>query len=227
MTRAQDARLAGFTFLFYIAAGICGLITFDLATSGSTTAAARLANIAAHSSFMSLSIICSVLTILCAIVLAVTLFALTREEDVDLARLAMSCRLLEAATNTVPVLALIALINLAKDVAAPEISTSTVATLLLKAQAWSTPLSATMFAIGSAIYCALFLRGGWVPGWLAKLGLIASLLLVVMEPLEAAGLTKGVVAAIVWLPMLAFEVPFGIWLLRTGANARALPAEAK
>jgi hypothetical protein len=216
MTRVHSARLAGFAFLFYIAAGICGLMIFDLATPGRTIAA-RLASITAHSPFMSLSIICSMLTILCAIVLAVTLFALTRDEDVDLARLAMGCRLLEAAINTLPVLALIALINLVKDVAAQETSTTAVATLLFKAQAWTTPVSATMFAIGSAIFCALFVRGGCVPTWLGKLGFISSILLVVAEPLEAIGLTNGFSAAIVWLPMLAFEVPFGIWLLRTDA----------
>jgi len=62
MTRARNARLVGFTFLFYIAAGIFGLVTFDLATTGAT-AAARLASIAGLSPLMSLSIICSVLTI--------------------------------------------------------------------------------------------------------------------------------------------------------------------
>ncbi|HEX4639232.1 MAG TPA: DUF4386 domain-containing protein [Chthoniobacterales bacterium] len=215
MTQVHNARLAGFAFLFYIFAGICGMIAFDAATSGNTPVA-RLASITAHSPFMSLSIICSVLTILCAIALAVTLFALTREEDVDLARLAMSCRLLEAAINTAPLLALVALAHLAKDALAQESSVTAVATLLLKAQTWSTPIAATMFAIGSAIFCALFLRSRLIPTWMAKLGFIASVLLIVAEPLEAVGLTKGFFAAIVWLPMLAFEVPFGVWLLRSG-----------
>ena len=34
MTLKTNARLAGFTFLFYIAAGITSMVLFDRATSG-------------------------------------------------------------------------------------------------------------------------------------------------------------------------------------------------
>lgn len=223
MIRARNARVAGFTFLFYIAVGIGGVITCNLATSGSTTAD-RLTSVAAHPVSVTLSFICLLLTILCALILGITLFALTRQQDLDLARFAMSCRFLEAAINAFPAIALLALISLAtgNETASAEASTrDAIASLLLKVQGWSTPTSATMFAIGSAIYCALFLRGRLAPAWLMRLGLIASILLIVVEPLEAARVVGGLIAAIVWLPMLAFEAPFGIWLLVTGAESRA------
>jgi hypothetical protein len=75
MTRTTNARVAGFTFLFYIAAGIA-----SLALSGWSNATHVL----------------SVLTSLSALVLGVTLFALTREQDPDLALLALTCRIIEA-----------------------------------------------------------------------------------------------------------------------------------
>ncbi len=75
MTRTANARLAGFTFLFYIAAGITGL-----ALAGRTHATA----------------VTSVLTSFSALVLGVTLYAITRDEDPDLAMLAMTCRVIEA-----------------------------------------------------------------------------------------------------------------------------------
>jgi hypothetical protein len=45
---------------------------------------------------------------------------------------------------------------------------------------------------------------------------IASVLLVLVLPLRLAGFISGPITNLVWLPMLAFEVPFGLWLLVTG-----------
>jgi Domain of unknown function (DUF4386) len=74
MTRTTNARLAGFTFLFYIAAG--------------------LTMMAAHNA--RLSSVLTIFTSLSALVLGVTLYALTRGVDADLALLALTCRVLEA-----------------------------------------------------------------------------------------------------------------------------------
>ena len=49
MIRTTNARLAGFTFLFYIAAGVGGMILFGRAASADGIAA-KLAGIAAHGS---------------------------------------------------------------------------------------------------------------------------------------------------------------------------------
>lgn len=75
MTRTTNARLAGFTFLFYIVAGLAGL-----ALAGKT----------------QVTDVLSVLTSLSALVLGVTLYALTREQDPDLAMLGLVCRVVEA-----------------------------------------------------------------------------------------------------------------------------------
>ncbi|MDH3457927.1 MAG: DUF4386 domain-containing protein [Gemmatimonadota bacterium] len=74
MTRTTNARLAGFTFLFYIAAGITSLILGDEAAATS---------------------VLSVLTSLCALLLGVTLYAITRVQDPDLALLGLTCRIVE------------------------------------------------------------------------------------------------------------------------------------
>lgn len=75
MTRTANARLAGFTFLFYIAAGITSLVLADQAHARD---------------------VLSVLTSLSALVLGVTLYAITRDEDPDLALLGLGCRFIEA-----------------------------------------------------------------------------------------------------------------------------------
>jgi Domain of unknown function (DUF4386) len=75
MTRTTNARVAGVTFLVYIAAGIS-----SLALSGRAHATDVL----------------SLITSFCALVLGVTLYAITREQDRDLALLGLTCRVVEA-----------------------------------------------------------------------------------------------------------------------------------
>jgi hypothetical protein len=74
MTLNTNARIAGFTLLFYIVAGLSAL------------AVPREASVAA---------VLPLLTSFSALVLGVTLYAITRQQDADLAMLAMVCRIIE------------------------------------------------------------------------------------------------------------------------------------
>jgi hypothetical protein len=77
-------------------------------------------------------------------------------------------------------------------------------------------VGATFFAMASTVFCYLLLRGRLVPPPLAWLGILASVLLVVGLPLQYAGYIKGPASWYIWMPMLAFEVPLGFWLLAKG-----------
>lgn len=68
----------------------------------------------------------------------------------------------------------------------------------------------------SAIFSYLFLRGRMVPVVLAWIGIVASALLVVGLPLQLAGFLSGPATSLMWLPMLAFEVPLAVLLLVKG-----------
>jgi hypothetical protein len=75
MSRRTNATVAGIAFLVYIAAGIA------------TLALASRANAAA---------VLTLTTSLCALVLGVTLYAITRDVSPDLALLALLCRVIES-----------------------------------------------------------------------------------------------------------------------------------
>jgi hypothetical protein len=98
---------------------------------------------------------------------------------------------------------------------------NTVGALLLTAGGWTGLISAACFAVGSALFSYLFLRARSIPIPLAWLGVIASILLVVVLPLQIAGFISGPVTNYVWIPMIFFEVPLGLWLLIKGG---ALPS---
>jgi hypothetical protein len=74
MTISTNARLAGVAYLAYIALGIGGMAIGNAAVAGVT----------------------NVLTSFCAVLLGVTLYAITRDQDRDLAMIAMLCRVVEA-----------------------------------------------------------------------------------------------------------------------------------
>ena len=170
MTRPTAARVAGFTFLFYIVVGISSM------AGAFHGPAAVLATYAQNSS---------------AVILALTLFVVTRVEQPVVAALGMLFRLAEGALGP------------ALDLTGITVSQPT-------------SIDASLFAVGSTFFCWLLLRGRMLPRPLAWTGLIASLVLVVGLPLQLAGALGALVTTLMWMPMLAFEVPGGLWLLARG-----------
>ena len=158
------ARIAGFTFIFYIAVGIAGMVL------GSDS---------------QLNDLLLLLQSFSALALGVTLYALTREQGPILALFALICRVAEA-------------IQYGE--------------------------SAIYFSVGSLFFAWLLLRGRLIPTLLAQLGVIASALLVIVLPLQLAGLFGGAmswsasITWLVWLPMLIFELTLAFWLMIKGTN---------
>lgn len=175
---------------------------------------------------LRLAIVLTLLTIFAAIVLGVALYAITRDEDPDLAILALSCRVGEGVINTIPTLAAVAMLWLATDhgeAATDAGATDLFASSLLQLRGWSMLAGATVFAVGSTLYAYLFLRARSIPVPLAWLGIVASVVLVVGLPAELADYLRGPVTMWMWLPMLVFEVTLGLWLLIRGV---AIPEPA-
>jgi hypothetical protein len=216
MTRKTNARIAGFTFLFYIAVGITSMVLSGRATAGEGTAA-KLASIAQHATYVRITVILTLLAALSALVLAVTLFAITRDEDPDLAMLAMMCRVAEGITG-VFVAGTLGLLWLATTSGANTPDTAaaqTLAAFLLRMDAWSP--AAILFAVGSTLFSWLLLRGRMIPVAMAWLGVFSSVFLVVILPLQLVGLARAPITTVMWLPALVFELGLAMWLLIKGA----------
>src|SRR6266550_864359 len=111
MTRTSNARIAGIAYLLYIAVGLTSMQLSNRATNGDGMAA-KLASMAVHAADVRLAAVLSLIGCFCALVLAVTLYALTCEQDRDLAMLGLTCRAAEGivgAASTPATLALLAI----------------------------------------------------------------------------------------------------------------------
>jgi hypothetical protein len=187
------------------------------ATSGVGTAA-KLANIATHASQMRINLVLTLVICFTAFALAVSLYGITRDEDHELSMFALLCRSVEAGvTPVIGMLATMGVLSIASaEAAAADPTAYPVAAFLLKVRGWTPLFGATFFAVGSTVFSWLLLRGRMIPVSLAWLGVAASLLLVVGLPLQMTGVLSGSITQLMWLPMAAFEIPLGFWLLVRG-----------
>jgi len=223
MTRRTNASVAGFAFLLYIVVALSAMILSSRAASGEGIAA-KLAGIAQYAPVVRLAVVLELVGCFCALVLAVTLYAMTRDVDPDLALLAMTCRVAEGVIGAVSLSRPLGRLWLATTAGpdAPDPATAdALGALLMKMPDSSSTLAATFFAAGSTIFACLLLRGRIVPVALAWLGVLASILVVVLLPMELTGIVLGPIGKLMWLPMLAFEVSLALWLIVKGA---AMPA---
>lgn len=218
MTRTTSARLAGFTYLFYIAVALPANILFNRAAGGEGVAE-KLAGIAQHVTDVRIAILLSLLAGFTALALAVALYGITRNQDPELAVLALCCRAGEGVVIVILTLPTLGLLWLATPagVSAPDLPAAyALAASLFQVGDWGTIIAATLFAAGSTVFSWLLLRGRMIPVALAGLGVLASLLLLVGLPLRLAGFLAGPVVMLMWGPMLVFEVTVALWLIIKG-----------
>lgn len=213
MTRTTNARIAGYAFLIYIAGGITSMIMFRRAAGGDNIAA-RLDSLAQHPSALGPLVLLGFVQAFSAVALGVSLWAITRAQDEDLAMLGMVSRVGEGVIGGLSISPLLTLFQLGREGASAG-SLALAAHLIRPDVA----LPATFFAVGSTFFCWLLLRGQMIPTWLAWLGVSASVLLVVILPLQLAGYVRGMIEQFMWLPMLVFELVVAVWFIVKGVAA--------
>jgi hypothetical protein len=155
MTRTRSARIAGFTFLLYIAAGVA-LMALGGATAPDGTPAKL-----AHT-------VLALLASFSALVLAVTLYAITRDVDADVAMLGLACRVAESVLGAMPG------DNLLISATFFAVGSTLFAYLLLRGRmipvplAWLGVVASILLVVGLPLQLAGFLHGPvtaliWLP----------------------------------------------------------------
>jgi Domain of unknown function (DUF4386) len=201
--------------LIYIAAAFPSMVLMGRATGGAGIAE-QLVSLAQHANQVYLATVLSMIGSFCALVLAVTLWAITRDQDPDLAMLGLTCRVTEGVTGAVSLpgtLVLLSLVTAAGATAPNAGGLQVLGAFVLKQD----PLiAATFFAVGSTVFSSLLLRGRMIPLWLGWLGVIGSALLIITVPLQLTHVLGGVVTQLMWVPVAIFELVVAVWLIVKG-----------
>jgi hypothetical protein len=218
MTRAVVARLAGATFLLYIAVKVAGAVLFE-GSIGSGAATSRLAAVAAHAGDLRIATVLALGNCVCALVLAVLLYVYTRRGHAELSTFVLVCRTGEAVLFGAFALGIIALVFIAE--ASTQATRNTDASLvvaIIRSTRHATLVASFFFAIGSAAFAWVLMRARLAPRSLAVLGLVGSLVPIVGMPLQIIGATRGFNTGLLWVLMFLFEIALGVWLLASGGR---------
>lgn len=209
MSSAISARIAGFTLLAYIAAGVVSLVLTQ-AIGAQPDIAGKLARAAENIMFLRYAALLDLLCAFFALILAVTLYAVTSPHGATAAMFAMICRVVEGlliATSLSDTLGVLWLLE------QPTEGSGNVHLLASYVMRSEVALTSIFFAMGSLTFAWLFLRGRLIPAPLAWLGIIASLVLLIVLPPQLVGFLSDPMLSVAWLPMLLFEVPLALWLI--------------
>ncbi len=220
-TQIRYARLAGFMYLFIIAVYLLGvMITGRFEVPGNIAETTH--RVMEHELLFRFGLALGSLNALCAVLLAVSLYAAVRVIDKNLALLALAFELVYAAAGAA--LDLIDYAFLKQQMIACSSGIVDMRQLQALADLHSFLQSAAMsivvilYGAGSILFFYLFLKTSYIPRILAALGLFASVLVPftgfasLILPHPSKMLQLG------WLPMFAAEISVGLWLLIKGIN---------
>ena len=217
MTRMTNARIAGISYLLYIAVAYPGMVLNTRATKGDTVAA-KLATLSLHASDVRIIVISSFLSAMCAFALAVSLYRITRDANEEIAAGGMICRAAEGIVGAITIMPTLSLLAIAHDASPPGDASLQLAGFLLASGDWTTLLASSFFAVGSTLFCWLLMRARIIPLPLGILGFAGSGIIAAGLPLQLAGYITAPMMRPLWIPIALFEISVAFWFIIKGAR---------
>ena len=216
MRHSAEARIAGCAYLSYIVFAMSSSLLFARATAGDDVSQ-KLSTLHDMIWTARITVLFNLFETVCALILAVTLYQLVKAVSPTLALLAMLFRAGEGLLGTLPLLSKLELMRLATTPAAGSAGVSSYVSfgdeLLHRPDAG---FSEFCFVVGGFLFSYLFLRGRLIPRWLAWIGVITIGVQMIFVSLDIATMVPGSIVNWLWLPILLYEVPLGIWLIVKG-----------
>jgi uncharacterized protein DUF4386 len=164
---------------------------------------------------------------------AVVLFSVTRRHDEAAALGFVAARVLEAAVIVVGVISLYSVVTLRQDLAgatgADEAALATAGRTLVAVHDWTFLFGPGLMAgVNALLLGSVLYRSGLVPRVIPLLGLIGAPLLLASSTATMFGLWDQVsaVALIATLPVAAWELSLGVWLVVKGFTPSPVASDA-
>lgn len=220
-SRMWSSRVIGALFL-------AGFLTYGTGTILVTSVVdgpAFLAGVTAQKATLALGALLMIANVAVDIGKAVFFYPVLERHGKRTAVAYLATMVFEMAIMTVGVLSLLMILPLAEQAAAGEQSSGSaqaLASLAVDANETAYQIGQLSLAFGCLFLCALLLRSGLIPAWLAVTGLIGYALHMVGAGAEIVGLPLSL-----WLliPGAFFEITLAVWLLVRGFDKAAYGGE--
>lgn len=210
------ARLAGALYVITMTTAVVSEVVVKPKLIVAGNAAATAANIAAATSLYRFGVACDLATSIGVTGLIWALYLLLRPVNRDLALLGLTFRLVETAVGFAVICLNFVALRLLSGApylgSVPSEQLHSLALAALNTRAGSLNVVFILLGIGSTLFACLWWKSGFIPRWLAALGLVGSPLLsayafalVVYPPAARLGLAP-------MMPLGVFEVTLGFWL---------------
>ncbi len=212
------SRLAGYAYLTYIVFTMSAAVLAGKTTTGANTSQ-MLASLRNTIRIAQVTVMLDLVQIVCGVILAVTLYRLSRTVDATLALLAMAFRFGEGLTGFIPLLSKLELMKLATT--SDPACASNAGCLAIADEILSRPdnlFGQFCFVVGGFLFAYLLLVGRLIPRWMAWTGVITIGLQLLCVPLYVATVLPGKIVSWLWIPILLYEVPLGVWLILRGTS---------
>ena len=223
ISQIRYARLAGFMYLFLIAVYLLGVwITSRFEVPGNIVETTH--RVMEHELLFRFGLALGSLNALCAVLLAVSLYAAVHVIDKNLALLALAFELVYVAVGAVVNLIDYAFLKQQMDAYSSGILDAkqlpALADLHSFLDAAALNITCILYGAGSILFFYLFLKAKTIPRILAALGLFGSILVPFTGFASLILPHPSKLLQIGWLPIFAAEVSVGLWLLFKGVNLR-------
>jgi hypothetical protein len=174
-----------------------------------------MTNIANNAVQMRASIVFTMITAIGIVMIGVLMYVILKEQNRNIAIVAMGLYLLEAgilAASRIPAFALLRISQESVIAGHPDYLQA-LGNLFYESAEFGDWLHMLPFALGATMFYYLFYKSGFIPRALSLWGLIAASLALIGTPLVLLGYD---VPMIVFLPNLPFELTIGVWLMVKG-----------
>jgi hypothetical protein len=207
-------RLLGAAFLLQaVASAVWTYLLSSLTVTGDISAS--MTNIASNATQMRASIVFTMITAIGIVMIGVLMYAILKNQNRNIAIVAMGLYLIEAgilAASRIPAFALLR-ISQESVIAGHPADLQTLGNLFYESADFGDWLHMLPFALGATLFYYLFFKSGFIPRVLSLWGLIAASLAIIGT---LFGLLGYDVPIIVFLPNLPFELTIGVWLIVKG-----------
>ncbi len=184
-----------------------------------------LSNAASSQTLVVIGVLLEIINCIAVVGIAAAIYPLFRKHSEAMAMGYVALRVIEATLLVIAALSPLVVITLSQAAGSAGAAAlgdyQPLGTLLVSARAHLAGVLLTVFfSLGALLLYTFLYRSKLVPRWLSAWGLIAAVLVLLWNLLEAFGISIN--AGIVFgLPIILNEITLGIWLIAKGFNPQA------